>query len=356
MKDIEVMNPRTGEMETSWDWIDENSKSQYTQDKAGWQLYNRGLPFNWDENYGHDVGMSRRKYFKNLETSLIADGKSKSEINSIIEREKLKYDEYSSSLESKDEKPELSDEEKAAALLKKQQQAEKFKKMLNKGISNLQSLAPTLYNFMKGNEPAAQEQFVGNKNENQIKQNLRRLTNLDISGLLSENEQNFNMLKYLARDHAGGQLGSYLNTLIRGQNVQNIADAKAYDTKIKSDTLGLKIANESLYNLGEQDRKEGVRVSEVNAMNKAAKQAFTAKGWEGLSKFGQTQELMNNQMNQDEQLKGLLNKIYPDAHLYMNRDGSMDYKKLFESGEMDKLMEKYPELKDHLLKYFEDND
>ena len=146
-----------------------------------------------------------------------------------------------------------------------------------------------------------------------------------------------------------------MNTLIRGQNLQNEADAKLFAGKTKADQLGLKIANESLYNLGEKDRVEGVRVNTANAKNRAAVEAFKAKGWEGLSGFTQLKEQMANQASRDEQLKGLLNQIYPDAHLYIDREGNMDINKLIESGELDKLMKENPKLAEIFMNYFKDD-
>ena len=219
--------------------------------------------------------------------------------------------------------------------------------LLKGGINDLFTLAPTLYNMNKGKQGAETEPFVGNKNEAIIEENLRRLSNTDVSLALKENEDNFNQLKYLARDASGGSSGQMMNTLLRGQHMQNQADAKIIDSKIKADQLGLKIANESLYNLGEKGRTEGVRVNIANAENRAAVEAFKAKGWEGLSGFSQLKQQMANQASNDKMLVGLLDKIYPDANLYINRDGSMDIEKLIENGELDKLMKQYPELREY---------
>ena len=195
--------------------------------------------------------------------------------------------------------------------------------------------------------------FIENENEAQIRQNLELLTNTDITSALKENEDNFNQLKYLAREGSDGSSGSMMNTLLRGQNFQNEADAKLFEGKTKADQLGLKIANESLFSLGENNRAEGVRVDTAQAKNRAAVQAFEAKGWEGLSGYNQLQTKMKNEMAHDKQLQGLLKHIYPDAELYINRDGGIDFDKLSESGDFDKLIEKYPELKEIIGKYIQ---
>ena len=359
MKTIQQLNPKTNEMEESWDWATETSQADYKGDKARYKLYNSGLPANWDENFGRDADISRRKYFKTLETQLLADGKSKEEINSIIKREKLKMDETLNLEAIEKENAPLTDEEKAEALKKqlaRQAMGEKGKNFLKGALKDLTTLAPTLYNMKKGKESAEVEPFVENENEALIKENLKRLSNLDITLGLKENEDNFNQLKYVARDASDGSSGSMMNTLLRGQHIQNEADAKLFDGKTKADQLGLKIANESLFNLGERDRTEGVRVNEANAKNRAAVEAFKAKGWEGLSGFSQLKQQMANQASNDEQLKGLLHQIYPDAHLYTDRDGTMDINKLIESGDLDKLMKENPKLAEIFMNYFNEDE
>ena len=149
----------------------------------------------------------------------------------------------------------------------------------------------------------------------------------------------------MARQHGDGSSGRYMDTLLRGQNIKTKADAKAYSDKLKLDMTGSKIAAESLFNLGERDRTEGVRVSDANAMNRAAKKAFTAKGWEGLSGYSQLKQKMANQASRDENLKGLLGDIYPDAEMYMNNDGTID---------VEKVLKENPELKEIFLKYFKE--
>lgn len=362
MIDTEIMNPKTGQMEESWDWKPEGEdytggQSEFQKDKALWKLYNKSdLPVGWDDNYGRDAGLSRRKYFNSLETQLLSEGKSKEEVNSVIQREKMKFDETLENERIAEENRPLTEEEKAEAAAKKLRQ-QKLSKDLKAGgkeaLNHLLNLAPTLYNRKKGNENPEVEQFVENENEAQIRQNLELLSNTDITLGLKELDDNFNQLKYLAREGSDGSSGSYMNTLLRGQNLQNESEAKLWDSKFKQDKLGLKIANESLFNLGERDRTEGVRVNTANAKNRAAVQAFEAKGWEGLSGYNQLQTKMKNEMAHDKQLQGLLKHIYPDAEMYINRDGGIDIDKLGESGELDKLIEKYPELKEIIGKYIQ---
>ena len=288
-----------------------------------------------------------------MEASYAADGKTKAEIKSLIARDKIKYDE-NSLLQNSEETP-LSAEDQAAALAEKLASGARNKKLLDgitSGLNNLATLAPTAYNFSKGNENAEVDPFNANSNEALLKENMERLSNpVDIQRLLDENEENFNSLKYVARDASDGSSGNMMNTLLRGQNNQDNADLKAFQMQAEAELKGLQIQNEGLFNMGERDRSEANLTEENNAMNRAAKEAFKAKGWEGLSGFTQLQEKMGNEMANDKQLVGLLSKIYPDAELYMNRDGTMDMEKLIQSGDMQELIEKYPQFKSMIEKY-----
>ena len=360
MIDTEVLNPKTGEMEASWDWKPEGDdytggQREFQKDKALWRLYNKSdLPVGWDDNYGRDAGLSRRKYFNSLETQLLSEGKSKEEVKSVIEREKMKFDETLENERIAEENRPLTEQEKAEAAAKKLRQEKLGNELLKFGktaLNEWMNLGPTRYNRKMANEPVEHEPFISNENSDQIKRNLELLSNTDITLGLKELDNNFNQLKYLAREGSDGSSGGYMNTLLRGQNLQNESEAKLWDSKFKQDKLGLKIANESLYNLGEKDRTEGVRQSIANAKNRAAKQAFEAKGWEGLSGWNQLQTKMKNEMAHDKQLQGLLKHIYPDAEMYINRDGGIDIDKLAESGDLDKLIEQYPELKGIIGKY-----
>ena len=350
--DVEQLNPATGEMETSWDWI-EGGKQKMKTDRAKYKVNNMGLPYGFDENFGADANLSKRQYFKAMEASYAADGKTKDEIKSLIARDKIKYDE-NSLLQNSQETP-LSAEDQAAALAEKLASGARNKKILDgvtSGLNTLATLAPTAYNFSKGNEAAEVDPFNANPNEALLKENMERLSNpIDIQRLLDENEENFNSLKYVARDASDGSSGSMMNTLLRGQNNQDNADLKAFGMQAEAELKGLQIQNEGLFNMGERDRSEANLTEENNAQNRAAKEAFKAKGWEGLSGFSQLQEKMANEMANDKQLVGLLSQIYPDAELYMKRDGTMDMQKLIQSGDMEKLIEKYPQFKSLIEKY-----
>ena len=320
----------------------------FAQNIAKYRSYNKGLPSGWDENYGSDVGMNERRYWKSRFNSLMSeDNMTKERAQRMIEQEKMqKANAESAQLEIDNREVPLTDEQKAEQLIAQNLQMKKNKSLVQDLGTSLMNLSPTFYNFAQGSKKADVEQFVGNKYDSEILKELALLKDNRISGVLDENEESFNMLKYMARQHGDGSSGRYMDTLLRGQNIKTEADAAAWASKQKLDITGGKIAAESFYNLGEKDRTEGVRVQDINAQNEAARQAFTAKGWEGLSGYGQLQQKMKASAARDEQLKGLLGQIYPDAEMYMSPDGTMD---------IEKILKENPELKEFFLKYFKDD-
>jgi len=310
----------------------------YNKAQATQKYYNSGIPIDWESNYGSDAGQNDRQYFGNLKKQLLADGKSENEVSSILNREKLKRSNDLSLLKSKSEETvELTDAEKAEQQIEKLQREKQNQERFGKMGQDLQNLAPSIYNMAMGNKDISRAQFVGNKNEQDILDNLAKMGNTDISQELDRNEQSFNMLKYAARNASDGSSGGMMNTLLRGENFKTEADRTTYLNKRKSDQAALPAINESLYNLGENERSERMTMADSDLQSEAAKQAFTAKGWEGISGYGQLQQKMANSASRDEQLRGLLDDIYPDVNMYMNRNGEMDIEKIL--GENPELIE-----------------
>ena len=192
----------------------------------------------------------------------------------------------------------------------------------------LLTMAPTIFNFKKGTEAPEYEEFYTNPNDQEVRDLLKRMNNVDIDHILTRNEQTFNNLKYLARDASDGSGATMMNTLIKGMNFKNNADRDAFVAKWKQEGQNNQAAVNYLSQVGERDRAEGVRQADVNAQNRAAVHDFLKAGFEGLSNSIQTKQLMNNMMKRDETLKGLLNDIYPDVQKYMNKDGGIDFEAL----------------------------
>ena len=310
----------------------------YNNAMATQKYYNSGIPMDWESNYGSNAGQNDRQYFNNLKKQLQADGKSEAEVSSILNREKLKRSNDLDLLKSKSEQSvELTDAEKAEQQIAKLARQKSGGEILQRLGNNTGNLSPSLYNFGMGNKEISKAQFIGNKNEQNILDNLARMGNTDISQELDRNEQTLNMSKYMLRNASDGSSGGYMNALARMQNFKTDADRTTYMNKLKADTASLNTANEALYKMGENERTERLAMADDDLKSEAAKQAFTAKGWEGLSGYGQLQQKMANSASRDEQLRGLLDDIYPDVEMYMNRNGEMDIEKIL--GENPELVE-----------------
>mgnify|MGYP003632314107 CR=1 FL=1 len=319
-------------------------KVKLQQDKAAWSMYNSGLSGNWSENFGADANMSPRKYFKTFYNDLISKGTDPELAATLLEKEKMQKAELdAANLELEAQKKELTPEQQAAALIEERQSWNKNKKLLGDIGNTMVNMAPTMYNFMKGNEDAEVEQFQGNKNDEEIQQILDGLSKKDISQELEQNEETFNNLKYLARDASDGSSANAMNTLLRGMVFKQDADAAAYESQHESNQQNKTLMAEFLSKSGDADRKERIRVAGINSENRAAVEAFTAKGWEGLSGANQMRMKLQNQVNHDETLKGLLDDIYPDVHKYKTETGGVD---------LEALIKAHPELAKELQDYF----
>lgn len=339
-------NYRTKDAEsgkTSWN---EGGQEKMSQDKAAWKMYNSGLGVNWSENFGADAGISERKYYKTFYNDLIAKGIDADLAKTLTEKEKLKKAKLdAANLELENQETELTDEQKAEQEIEKLARMKKNKEVLGNIGTSIADLAPTLYNFAMGNKKAAKTPYVGNKYEDDILDNLEKLGNVDIEDQLDQHEQTLSMAKYLARQHSDGSSGGYMTILNQFMNAKTQADRKAYFDKYKLDSAALTTINESKYNLGEKDRLENISRQDQDLQNEAAKQAFTAKGWEGISGYSQLQQKMKNSANRDEELRGLLDDIYPDASLYMTEEGDID---------IQKILGENPELIEWFQKYFKE--
>jgi len=319
-------------------------KVKLQQDKAAWSMYNSGLSGNWSENFGADANMSSRKYFKTFYNDLISKGTDPELAATLVEKEKMKKAQLdATNLETETQEGEMSPEDKAAALIEQQQQSIKNKKLLGDIGNGLINMAPTMYNFAKGNEDAEVEQVQTNRNDDEVEQLLRGLTNKDISQELKTNEESFNNLKYLASDMSDGSSANAMNTLLRGQVFKQDADAAVYESAEESNQANRMVLADYLNKAGENDKAERIRATGINSENRAAVEAFKAKGWEGLSGANQLRQQMEGLINRDEQLKGLLNDIYPDVQKYKTEDGGIDLAGLIKA---------HPELEEQLKKYY----
>ena len=324
--------------------MSDEDRARFIKDEAAWKMYNSGLGVGWDENYGEKSGMSERKYFKNFYNNLLAQGTDPELAATLLEKEKMEKAKIDAAkLEVEEESKELTNEEKATQLIEGEQQKLKNKEILGEIGNWMVNMGPTMYNFAKGQEDAEVEQVQRNKNDEEIEQILRGLTQKDISQELETNEETFNNLKYLARNVSDGSSANAMNTLLRGMNFKNDADQAAYEAQFESNQANKGILAEYLQKSGENDRTENIRVAEINSQNRAAVEAFTAKGWEGLSGANQLRQKLKNQVNRDETLKGLLDQIYPDVHKYKTETGGID---------LDALIKAHPELAKELQDYF----
>ena len=193
-----------------------------------------------------------------------------------------------------------------------------------KYFNNLAKYMSPLYNMMKSKEGAEIETAKVNPYEKQILKDMDQ--RVDIQPWLNQNMMNMKGGMDFSKDFASGnpmQMFSMYNRLNQGKMMQ---DSAAW--KYKHDSEGkLKTARANMmYNIGERDRGEDIRVSGVNSQNRAAVDKYVSTAIEQLSAIGQLDEYTANLMENDKLRASFINAMAPDLEKYMkqNPDKSVD--------------------------------
>tara|TARA_R110002020_G_scaffold114891_3_gene264233 strand:- start:22003 stop:26001 length:3999 start_codon:yes stop_codon:yes gene_type:complete len=193
-----------------------------------------------------------------------------------------------------------------------------------KYFNNLAKYMSPLYNLMKSKEGAEIESKKVNPYDNQILQDMDQ--KVDIQPWLNQNMMAMKGGMDFSKDFASGnpmQMFSMYNRLNQGKMMN---DSAAW--KYKHDSEGkLKTARANMmYNIGERDRGEDIRVSGVNSQNRAAVDKYVSTAIEQLSAIGQLDEYTANLMENDKLRASFISAMAPDLEKYMklNPDKSID--------------------------------
>ena len=184
-----------------------------------------------------------------------------------------------------------------------------------KFFGNLSKYISPFYNFMKSKEGAEVEKKQVNPYEKQLLKDMDQ--RVDIQPWLNQNMMGLKGGMDFTKDMASGnpmQMFSMYNRLNQGKLGQ---DSAAW--KYKHDAEGkLKTARANqMYNLGEQDRTENVRVAGINSQNRAAVDKYVSTALEQISAIGQLDEYTANLMENDKLRASFINAMAPDLQKYM---------------------------------------
>ena len=184
-----------------------------------------------------------------------------------------------------------------------------------KFFGNLSKYISPFYNFMKSKEGAEVEKKQVNPYEKQLLKDMDQ--RVDIQPWLNQNMMGLKGGMDFAKDMASGnpmQMFSMYNRLNQGKLSQ---DSAAW--KYKHDAEGkLKTARANqMYNLGENDRGENVRVAGINSQNRAAVDKYVSTALEQISAIGQLDEYTANLMENDKLRASFINAMAPDLQKYM---------------------------------------
>ena len=125
------------------------------------------------------------------------------------------------------------------------------------------------------------------------------------------------------KDMASGnpmQMFSMYNRLNQGKMTQ---DSAAWKYKHDSEGKVKTAKSNMMYNLGERDRLEGGRVSDINSQNRAARDKHLSTAIEQLSAIGQLDEYTSNLMANDGMRMKFLEMMAPDLDKYMQENEGM---------------------------------
>ena len=175
-----------------------------------------------------------------------------------------------------------------------------------------------LYNLMKSKQGAEVEPKQNNPYEKQILKDMDQ--KVDIQPWLNQNMMAMKSGMDFSKDMASGNPMQYFSMYNRLNQGKMNQDSAAW--KYKHDTEGnLKSARANfMLNLGEQDRAESARVSDINAQNRAAVDKYVSTAIEQLSAIGQMDEYTANLMQNDALRASFINKIFPDLEKYMKQN------------------------------------
>ena len=187
-----------------------------------------------------------------------------------------------------------------------------------KFFQGLSKYASPLYNLMKSKEGAEIEKKQVNPYEKDILKELDQT--VDIQPWLNQNMMSMKGGMDFSKDFASGnpmQMFNMYNRLNQGKMMQDSAAWKyKHDAEGK---LGTARAN-MMFNLGERDRAESVRVAGVNSQNRAAVDKYVSTAIEQLSAIGQLDEYTANLMENDKLRASFINAMAPDLQKYMNNN------------------------------------
>ena len=193
--------------------------------------------------------------------------------------------------------------------------------MGKKLFGNMSKYMSPLYNSLKATEGAEVEPEQTNPYEDQIIQDMDQKT--DIQPWLNQNMMSLQGGMDFTKDMASGnpmQMFSMYNRLNQGKMTQ---DSAAWKYKHDSEGKVKTAKSNMMYNLGERDRLEGGRVSDINSQNRAARDKHLSTAIEQLSAIGQLDEYTSNLMANDGMRMKFLEMMAPDLDKYMQENEGM---------------------------------
>jgi hypothetical protein len=169
-------------------------------------------------------------------------------------------------------------------------------------------IAPMIYNMAMGLKKPDKVKPNYNPYEGQIRSMMAN-RRFNIDPLLTANRTANAVANRNVRNVANSR-GEMMGNFGANQNYRMGADAAAWAQKNNMDNQYMGEQAQMDYGLGNNRAQMDWNVQQGNAANKAATQQYMGQGFNDLGRFAQTQQLMNNQMKNSQQLAGIYQDVY----------------------------------------------
>lgn len=170
--------------------------------------------------------------------------------------------------------------------------------------------SPTAYNFARGlQKPQVleAEDFQNPYESDAMRLMANRRFNIDPQ--LQANRSTFNQMRGGLKNVSGGNAATYLSNMGQLQMNKGKMDEQAYAMKQNMDNQYKAQDAQFRGNMGNIRAQRELQIQDINDRNKAARDAYMGKGFEGLSKIAQNEKYMGNLSGADQQRIALLQQM-----------------------------------------------
>lgn len=182
--------------------------------------------------------------------------------------------------------------------------------------------SPTIYNAIRGMQKPQtlnHEDFQNPYEQSALGLMANRRYNIDPQ--LQANRSTLNNMQNNLKNYAGGNAATYLSNMGQLQTNTDKMNEAAYATKQNMDNQYKAEEAAMMGNLGANRAQTKFNIQNINDQNKAARDNYLGKAFEGLSGIAQNEKYMSNLAARDKERIAALNYMFPDYGYNVNNKG-----------------------------------